>query len=649
MRHLWQSITFYLLLFFSLTACQAELARQWQWQRAETGLPRQAIVQTIAVNPTEPDQLWVGYYAPGGLAASRDGGQNWRISGANVPGLVDNPVFDLLVTTSSGVATVWAATRDGLMTSLDLGNSWQPVSAGLPATTALALAADATGRVYVGFDAAGLYIQGPDQSGWKSLPLAAAAILSLAVSADGRYIYAGTAGQGVWTSQDFGASWVNTYPDQYVPNIALNPIRPTLAVASLRDRLVRTLAGGQSWHTLPLPWAREEITALLWLRDGSLGAATGQGRLYRSLDNGDTWVEGGAGLPAGRAVLALAAIEQPSANQPQRLLAGSWTGLFGSEDGGLTWTELAPTLGVPEAHVLLSTSDKLLLGTQTGLFRWQADPGRWVTVAEEFARHGVASLAVAPSDPTRLYAGTVNNGVFRSDDGGQNWQPMPSLAVGVPALAVDPTDPDHVYMLAAWERVYESTDGGASWLALWEGLGVTTEATSLAVIPTGSTVFLGGDTGLYRRRGNADWDWIAPALLDQSVLALLVQPRPENLGGGAVLYIGTTRRAYRSLDDGNTLQHGESLLGWGQGLADVSVTAFLADPDDPRRLFAGTAYAGVYQSLDWGQSWQPIGPDELKGEVIESLAWGPAGELFVAAPGGVWRGFVTQSPSQLTN
>lgn len=642
MRHVWSSTALFLLLFFNLAACQAELTPQWQWERAENGLPRQAIVQAIAVNPRAPDQLWLGYYAPGGLAASNDGGQSWQTGETGLAGLADNPVFDLLVTTSPGPPTVWAATRDGLLTSLDLGDSWQPVTAGLPAATALALAADSVGRLYVGLDGAGLYVQNPGRAGWEGLSLEAAVILSLAVSGDGRYLYAGTAGQGVWASQDFGASWVNTYPDRYAPNIAVKPTSPTLAVASLRDRLVRTLDGGQSWHTLSLPWASDEITALLWLADGSLGAATGQGRLYRSPDNGDTWVAGGDGLPAGRAILALAAIEQSVAGRPPRLLAGSWTGLYGSEDGGLTWTELAPTLGAPEAHVLLSTPDSLLLGTQAGLFRWQPEAEQWVAAAAELARQGVAALAAAPTDPARLYAGTVTNGVYRSDDGGQSWRPMPSLGVGVPALAVDPTDPDHVYMLAAWERVYESNDGGQSWLALWEGLGVTTEATSLAVMPTGSTVLLGGDTGLYRRRGNSEWDWIAPALLDQSVLALLVQPRPEILGGGSVLYIGTTRRAYRSLDDGSTLQHDETRLGWGQGLDDVSVTAFLADPHDPRRLFAGTAYAGVYQSLDWGQSWQPIGPDELRVEVVESLAWGPAGELFVAARGGVWRGRTTQ-------
>lgn len=79
-------------------------------------------------------------------------------------------------------------------------------------------------------------------------------------------------------------------------------------------------------------------------------------------------------------------------------------------------------------------------------------------------------------------------------------------------------------------------------------------------------------------------------------------------------------------------------MRWGQGLENLSVTAFLAEPDRPRQLYAGTAFAGVYQSRDGGRHWSPIGPDELADQVVKALAWGPNGQLFVVATDGVWRG-----------
>src|SRR6185503_15319557 len=118
---------------------------------------------------------------------------------------------------------------------------------------------------------------------------------------------------------------------------------------------------------------------------------------------------------------------------------------------------------------------------------------------------------------------------------------LPSLGVGVPAVVVDPNDSERVYLLAAWERVYETRDGGQRWQARWEGMGVTTEAVSIAVDPLKSHVYVGSDAGLFRSYDGRFWRRVAPALADQTVLALLAQLTPPDAGGGSVLYIGTTR------------------------------------------------------------------------------------------------------------
>ncbi len=645
-------------LFLTLTACQPTLAPQWRWERAEAGLPRQAITLAIAADPANPYRLWVGYYAPGGLATSTDGGQTWTIR-TDVVGLADNPIFDLLFIPAKGgetSGTLWAAVRDGLLRSVDGGATWQPAAEGLPLLPVFTLAADAAGRVYAGFDDAGVYVQ-KGTGGWEALTprdtggLASAGVLSLVVSPDGQHIYAGTAGRGVFASQDEGRTWVNTYPGQYAPNLAFNPANPAQAVASLRDRLVRTQDGGQSWHTLKVAWAREEVASLLWLENGALGAGTGQGRLYRSLDGGDSWVEEGTGLPRG-SLLDLAAVGA-------RLLAATWTGFYSSDDGGETWRYLTPTLGNPNAQAMLLTEGGLLLGTRAGLFRWQADTRRWELTPGDFPPGGITSLTTDPTQPQVLYAGSSGDGLYRSGDGGANWRRVPSPGVGIPAVVVDPKDNQRVYILAAWERVYESRDGGQSWKARWEGLGDTLETASIAVDPLKANVYVGTESGLYRSQNDDFWKLMALPLADQTILALLTQSAPPNAGGGTILYLGTTRGIYRSLDGGAMVQGGGEEQGsrgageqggrgaegqgwagevWGRGLEEVSVTALLADPRDPSRLYAGTAYAGVYQSVDWGHTWQAIGPAELGETVVEGLAWGPEGELFVVTASGVWAG-----------
>lgn len=631
-------VSVFLVLFI---ACQNSITPpQWHWERAEIGLPRQAIVLTVVANPLDPKQLWAGYYDSGGLTSSFDGGQTWTIGAA---GLGDNPIFDLLpVVDDSGTGVVlWAATRDGLLQSSDAGATWQAAIGNLPAVTAFALATDSTGRLYVGLDGAGIYTQVGNGQEWEAVvaptePLASAAVLSLAVSPNGKQLYAGTSGQGVFASRDGGKRWIRTYPGQYAPTLAFNPNNPALAVASLRNRLVRSRDGGESWHTIPLPWVEyNEIVSFLWLADGLLGAGTSQGRIYYSLDDGQTWVEGGAGLPPG-GVLALSMVGNgATATDPHQLLAGTWTGVYGSRDGGQTWANLAPSLGTPNGQALLAIDGGLLLGTRSGLFRWQPGARQWTPMSSQFPS-GVSSLAADPVDNHVLYAGTSNSALYRSQDAGANWEPMPALVSGIPALAVDPKDRNHIYLLAAWERVYESRDGGQSWEARWDGLGKVLETISLVVDPLEHTTYVGTETGLFRSDGNDNWVLVAEELANQSILALMVQTVPNLIWTDSILYIGTTRGVYRSEDGGVTIEG--SSQAWGRGLENLSVTAFLADNQVSERLYAGTAYGGVYQSVDGGRNWHSIGPPELDDDIIKGMAWGSNGELFVVAGKSIWRG-----------
>jgi len=604
-----------------LGACKA--APAWRWTRVEAGLPHQGLTLAVAVDPADPARLWAGFYDLGGLASSVDGGQTWQ----NSPqGRADNPVFDLLV---QPAGQLWAATRDGLLYSEDRGASWQPVEASLPGQAAFALAGGGQGRLYAGLDNAGLYQGSDPDMTWLSLNrdprLGTAAILAVAASPDERYLYAGTAAQGLFASQDAGQTWSAAFKGAYVPNLAVDPERPEVAIASLRDRLVLTGDGGRSWRELPLAWAAEDIFALLWASDGHLWAGSRQGRLYQSTDRGDVWTIAGE-IPGGSGILDLALAGE-------RLLAATWTGLYATDNGGRDWINLSPTLGLPNAHTLLAIEHGLLLGTRAGLFRWQSEQDRWQTVAD-LAAAGQVTALTATADDQILYAGT-GAGLYRSDNGGQNWALVPSDShIGSQYLAPDPSHEERIYKLAVWERVYKSEDSGQTWQAQWRGLGVTVEGTSLAIDPLNPHfLYLGSEMGLYRSiQGGDQWHPVAPTLADQTILTIVARPPARAEQSLSTLYLGTTRGLYRSLDGGSTVEP------WGQGLADLSVTALLFDPATPQRLYAGTAFAGIYESTNGGQQWQPIGLNDLNTEIIQALAWGPSGRLFAISLGGVWVG-----------
>src|SRR5262245_64824697 len=128
----------------------------------------------------------------------------------------------------------------------------------------------------------------------------------------------------------------------------------------------------------------------------------------------------------------------------------------------------------------------------------------------------VASIAGVPGDPTTYYAGAASGGVWKTIDGGIRWVPvsdsMPVQAIG--ALAVAPSDPNVVWAGTgeAWairdsdvigDGVYKSVDAGKTWTNV--GLVETGRIARIIVHPTNpDLVFVcatGRLTGPQRERG----------------------------------------------------------------------------------------------------------------------------------------------------
>jgi photosystem II stability/assembly factor-like uncharacterized protein len=103
------------------------------------------------------------------------------------------------------------------------------------------------------------------------------------------------------------------------------------------------------------------------------------------------------------------------------------------------------------------------------------------------------ALSGVPSAPNRFYAGAVNGGVWRTDDAGRTWTPLfdeeDTQSIG--AIAVAPSAPNVVYAgsgeglqrpdLSVGDGMYKSTDGGTTWTHL--GLRSGQQIAQIAVDP----------------------------------------------------------------------------------------------------------------------------------------------------------------------
>jgi hypothetical protein len=108
----------------------------------------------------------------------------------------------------------------------------------------------------------------------------------------------------------------------------------------------------------------------------------------------------------------------------------------------------------------------------------------------------VDSLAIHPSEPATIYAGTVGNGVLKSTDGGASWSPVNGglTSTNVSALAIDPSTPATIYAGTLDAGVFKSTDAGGIWTPINAGLG-NLVVYALAIDPSMPTKLCAGTSG----------------------------------------------------------------------------------------------------------------------------------------------------------
>lgn len=79
---------------------------------------------------------------------------------------------------------------------------------------------------------------------------------------------------------------------------------------------------------------------------------------------------------------------------------------------------------------------------------------------------GASCLAADPLNPNIIYAGTKEQGVWRSDDGGATWQPGGLVGKSVKSLAVNPHNSNIIYAGTKPALMFVSRDGGKTWSEL---------------------------------------------------------------------------------------------------------------------------------------------------------------------------------------
>jgi photosystem II stability/assembly factor-like uncharacterized protein len=165
-----------------------------------------------------------------------------------------------------------------------------------------------------------------------------------------------------------------------------------------------------------------------------MGDGPASGTLSRSTDGGRTWSDI---TPAGAHDEGIWAVATPPDAPGEVFIGTTHARLFHSQDHGHTFKECTAFLDLP------------------GRDRWTFPPPPHIP--------HVRAIAFDPVDPSLMYVGVEEGGVFRSRNRGASFEPLnKGLYPDVHALAVDPADSRRLYATTG-RGFYRSDTAGASW------------------------------------------------------------------------------------------------------------------------------------------------------------------------------------------
>jgi photosystem II stability/assembly factor-like uncharacterized protein len=252
----------------------------------------------------------------------------------------------------------------------------------------------------------------------------------------------------------------------------------------------------------------------------------------------------------------------------------------------------------------------------------------------------VTDIAIDPSgsEDETIYIATNDGGIWKSADGGANWDAktdgMPSLSMG--AVALDPGDPSTVYagtgnlfdggaQFTKGVGVYKSTDGGDHWTV--QGGSVFTNfgpnqanlGINRIVLPAPGVLLVATNAGLFRSvDGAQNFGANDPAyddgnpILNGFVTGLILDSGAAPDADHVTVYACIKGNGIlKSSDSGRTFPENLFANPGAPAAFDNVVLTQSVLPDN-QTMYAsvqqGSTYVGLFKSTDGGQSWMSM-PD----------------------------------------
>ncbi len=597
--------------------------------------PSQGRMNTIAVDPKNPQHLYAGA-ASGGVWVTNDGGTTWSPRAQMLPVIT---ISSLVVDPNDG-NVVYAATGDadgretpsiGVYKSTDGGATWA-----------------VTGLTYQLTD-------------FRYIP-------KLAIDpTNGSNVYAGTT-EGVYYTRNGGTNWTKVTPDggnfTVYRDIKLRPGSPA-TVYTVTDAGVffRSVDSGVTWQaaTAGLPDAASTMRAVLGVTAADpnivylLAASSTDLGIYKSNDGGSTFAK----IPSDS--LKTFATQQAtfydlvlaiSPTNPSELMGGV-VSVIRSTDGGATWfyTSSGPNnTANPIVHVdqhdIEYINNAIYDCSDGGLHRSPDGGVSWANLSPTLGVGQIYQFGGSKQNPSLIYVGEQDNGFNRYN--GTKWEHFNAGDFG--RIAVDPTNDQVVYASANFALFkYTDLNTNPTQLQVTATEGKRFEGAPIVINPANTQVVYAGYENVYRSPdGGATWNNVSNFTDKQNVNVIALAPSdPKTLYVGRSNAFSSTGSFYRSTDEGGTF------TDISAGLP-LTATGVAVDPKNPMRLWVslqGGNTNAVYFSQDGGATWTNFSGTTLPNSSTRAIVYenGSQDALYIGTVAGVYYRNATMNDWQAYN